>query len=73
MSDLILRGERVVLRTLVDDDLPVLLAIMLQPEVAAWWPGYDLTRLRADTLEDPPCDLPRDRVRRRVRGRDHLQ
>jgi len=53
MSDLVLRGERVTLRMLTEDDLPVLLAVMHHPEVAAWWPGYDVARLRADTFGDP--------------------
>lgn len=52
MTDLELQGERATLRLLHEDDLPALLEIMLQPEVAAWWPGYDLDRLRADTLGD---------------------
>ncbi len=53
MTHPVLRGERVTLRPLAETDLPRLLEILLQPMVAEWWPGYDLTRLRADTLEDP--------------------
>ncbi len=30
-----------------------LLEILHQPGVAEWWPGYDMARLRADTLDDP--------------------
>ena len=52
MSDLI-RGTRVTLRPLAEADLPRVLHILLQPEVAEWWPGYDLVRLRADTFGDP--------------------
>jgi aminoglycoside 6'-N-acetyltransferase len=47
-----LHGDRVVLRPLTEADLPRLLEILLQPMVAEWWPGYDMARLRADTLED---------------------
>jgi aminoglycoside 6'-N-acetyltransferase len=32
-----LRGERVVLRALVEDDLDTVLAILGEPEVARWW------------------------------------
>jgi aminoglycoside 6'-N-acetyltransferase len=53
MTHPVLRGEQVTLRQLTEADLPRLLEILLQPMVAEWWPGYDMTRLRADTLEDP--------------------
>jgi aminoglycoside 6'-N-acetyltransferase len=53
MTGPILRGERVVLRLLTEDELPRLLEILSQPGVVEWWPGYDMTRLRADTLGDP--------------------
>jgi len=36
-SVLSLRGDRVVLRSVTDDDIPVLLAIMAEPGVAVWW------------------------------------
>jgi aminoglycoside 6'-N-acetyltransferase len=32
-----LRGERLVLRPLVEDDLDALVAILAEPEVARWW------------------------------------
>jgi len=53
MSEPILYGDRVALRPLTEADLPRLLEILLQPEVAEWWPGYHMERLRADTLGDP--------------------
>jgi aminoglycoside 6'-N-acetyltransferase len=53
MTHPILHGVRVTLRRLTEADLPRLLEILLQPMVAEWWPGYDMARLRADTLEDP--------------------
>jgi aminoglycoside 6'-N-acetyltransferase len=49
----VLTGERVTLRRLREDDLPRLLEILLQPGVSDWWPGYDMERLRADTLGSP--------------------
>ena len=52
-SEPVLRGERVTLRPLAEDDLPRLLEILLQPGIAEWWPSYDMPRLRADTMEDP--------------------
>lgn len=51
-SEPILRGARVMLRVLAEDDPPRVLAILLQPGVSEWWPGYDMARLHADTLED---------------------
>jgi aminoglycoside 6'-N-acetyltransferase len=53
MEHPILDGERVTLRALTEADLPHLLAILQQPVVAEWWPGYDMGRLRADTLGTP--------------------
>ncbi|KLJ03806.1 aminoglycoside 6'-acetyltransferase [Streptomyces sp. KE1] len=38
MSDLELRGERVLLRSTAPADTPVLDAIVREPEVARWWP-----------------------------------
>ena len=37
MALLTLRGERVVLRPLAEDDLDAVLAILAEPEVARWW------------------------------------
>jgi aminoglycoside 6'-N-acetyltransferase len=41
-----LRGERVVLRPLRQDDLPRLLELGREPEVARWWPDVDEPSLR---------------------------
>jgi len=45
---LVLRGERVVLRSPVEADIPRLAAIMATPEVGRWWMGEteELTRIR---------------------------
>jgi aminoglycoside 6'-N-acetyltransferase len=48
-----LQGDRVTLRPLVAEDLSPLLVILLHPGVIEWWPGYDMSRLRADTLGSP--------------------
>lgn len=37
MSDLVLRGEHVVLRPVGEDDVERLRAILLEPSVARWW------------------------------------
>jgi len=46
-----LRGDSVTLRPLGEADLPRVLEILQQPDVSAWWPGYTMPRLRADTLD----------------------
>ena len=51
MSHPTLHGDRVQILLLVEEDLPRVLEILLQPGIAEWWPGYDMARLRADTLE----------------------
>jgi aminoglycoside 6'-N-acetyltransferase len=40
-----LRGERVVLRTLVDSDVARLVEIGREPEFSRWWPDLDETNL----------------------------
>jgi aminoglycoside 6'-N-acetyltransferase len=46
-----LHGDRVALRPLSEADLSRVLQILQQPDVSAWWPGYTMPRLRADTLD----------------------
>jgi len=53
MEPLILHGERVTLRPFGEADLQPALEMLHQPGVAEWWPGYDIARLRSDTLGDP--------------------
>jgi aminoglycoside 6'-N-acetyltransferase len=43
-----LRGQRVVLRPTTDADAPALAAILVTPEVARWWPGFDRARVDAE-------------------------
>jgi len=46
-----LRGNQVTLRPMVEADLEALTVLFAMPEVAEWWPGENMTRLRA-RLED---------------------
>jgi aminoglycoside 6'-N-acetyltransferase len=50
-TGLILRGGRVALRPTRADDLDRLLEILREPEVHAWWGGYDAERVRAELVE----------------------
>jgi aminoglycoside 6'-N-acetyltransferase len=43
-------GCRVVLRPVRPNDLPPLAKILAKPEVARWWPAYDLARVERDFL-----------------------
>jgi aminoglycoside 6'-N-acetyltransferase len=43
-----LRGSRVVLRSAIDADAPALADILAKPEVARWWPAFDLARVEAE-------------------------
>ena len=46
-----LRGERVVLRPLVEDDLDAVYSALQESEVARWWGVFDTDRIRVDLLE----------------------
>ncbi len=57
-GDLILTGEAVTLRPMSADDLPPLVDLFAEPEVARWWPGENLPRLQARlTHEDEGVGL----------------
>jgi aminoglycoside 6'-N-acetyltransferase len=45
-----IRGPRVTLRPVVADDAEGLAGILATAEVAQWWPGYDLPRVKAEYL-----------------------
>jgi len=49
----VLFGAAVTLRPVTADDIPRLSEILMQPEVARWWPGYDAVRTRREFLEAP--------------------
>jgi RimJ/RimL family protein N-acetyltransferase len=44
----VLRGPRVLLRPVAEDDLDAVLAILAEPEVARWWPPGDSGETRAE-------------------------
>jgi aminoglycoside 6'-N-acetyltransferase len=46
----VLRGKRVVLRPVRDDDLAPLLAMLSEPELACWFGSWDAARVRRDLL-----------------------
>jgi aminoglycoside 6'-N-acetyltransferase len=48
-----LPGERVLLRLVAEEDFARLAAVVIEPEVAAWWPRHDLDRLQEDMLRTP--------------------
>jgi aminoglycoside 6'-N-acetyltransferase len=43
-------GQTVVLRPTASDHVPVFLEILRHPEIAPWWGGYDLERVRRELL-----------------------
>src|SRR6185436_39987 len=49
-----IHGERVTLRPIRADDAAGLAAILETPEVARWWPAYDLARVEAEFLVNEP-------------------
>jgi aminoglycoside 6'-N-acetyltransferase len=49
----VLRGERVLLRPVAEDDAARLLQILHEPEVARWWGAFDAKRVREDLIEPP--------------------
>jgi aminoglycoside 6'-N-acetyltransferase len=51
-----LRGERVTLRPVAEEDFPRLLEILREPEVREWWGDYDGARLHADYFEGESRD-----------------
>lgn len=44
----------VTLRPVRPDDISALAAMLARPEVARWWPGYDLAKVEAEFLGDEP-------------------
>jgi len=52
-----LYGSTVTLRPVHDDDAERLAEILAEPEVARWWPGYDLERVRSELLDDRDDNL----------------
>ena len=48
----VLRGDRVTLRPVRDDDAGALLALLTEPAVARWWHAWDAERVREDLLAE---------------------
>ncbi len=46
----LLAGDRVRLRPVLPEDVPVLAAILAEPSVARWWRGYDEARVEGELL-----------------------
>ncbi|MGN6189830.1 MAG: GNAT family N-acetyltransferase [Conexibacter sp.] len=49
----VLTSERLTLRPAADDDVDALLALLLEPDVRAWWGLYDADRVRRELAEIP--------------------
>ncbi|HEX5825454.1 MAG TPA: GNAT family protein [Candidatus Limnocylindrales bacterium] len=49
-----IRGPRLTLRPVVADDAEGLASILATPDVARWWPAYDLARVKAEYLVEEP-------------------
>jgi aminoglycoside 6'-N-acetyltransferase len=45
-----LAGDRVRLRPVLPEDVPILVAILGEPGVARWWPGYDTAKVEEELL-----------------------
>lgn len=48
----VMRGARVTLRPPTADDADVLLSILLEPDVARWWPGFDRARVLGELIAE---------------------
>ncbi len=48
---MVLRGDRVRLRSLTSSDGGWILATLLEPAVAEWWPGYTAQMVQSEILE----------------------
>jgi aminoglycoside 6'-N-acetyltransferase len=53
-----LRGRRVTLRAPTVDDADPLTAILAEPEVARWWPGFDRARVLDELIAERPAEEP---------------
>jgi aminoglycoside 6'-N-acetyltransferase len=51
MAQPILHGTGTTLRPVREHDVERLVAILAEPEVRQWWPGFDLHRVRSELLD----------------------
>ena len=49
-----IQSDRVTLRPVIRDDAVRLAEILATPDVARWWPAFDLARVEAEFLVDEP-------------------
>jgi aminoglycoside 6'-N-acetyltransferase len=49
----VLESERLTLRPATDDDVEALVALLAEPDVAAWWGRYDAERVREELASTP--------------------
>jgi aminoglycoside 6'-N-acetyltransferase len=49
----VLHGTATMLRPVTADDADRLAAVLAEPEVARWWPRYDVERVRRELIESP--------------------
>jgi aminoglycoside 6'-N-acetyltransferase len=53
----VLRGERVLLRPVREDDAAPLLAVLSEPGVAAWWHKWDAERVQRDLIAEQEWEV----------------
>lgn len=53
-----LHGRLVTLRAPTRDDADALTAILAEPEVARWWPGFDSARVLDELIAERPAEEP---------------
>jgi aminoglycoside 6'-N-acetyltransferase len=53
-----LYGRQVTLRAPTADDADALAAILAEPEVARWWPGFDRVRVLDELIAERPAEEP---------------
>jgi aminoglycoside 6'-N-acetyltransferase len=58
----VLRGERLTLRPAGAADADALAAILLEPDVHAWWGAYDADRVRQELAEIPSWTIEVDEI-----------
>ena len=52
-----LTGERVRVRSIRDEDVPALVAVLADPEITPWWGIHDEARLRKELADAEVCML----------------